>query len=558
MPAKGLLHSQIGYDFKDPMRAIYRGGSRQDLSDQARFSLRRESGNTIACEGPARYWGEVWQSHWWELDFSGIDQAGTYRLILQDGEKTVQESDPFEIGPFVLWQKSMRTVALDQMERRSQLARNHKGWKDCGSDFREANSHATTIIGLCDLLNAYTHLSDDDTARLAAQIVQGCDYLCACQDKAEQIGKPRGALVHEIPNYMVVIPGDVAQSVVALTKSSRMLSEIEPEKSAEYLRRAQLAFDYLLKDARPYGPSGFSHLNHGAPPDFRVPEQWMTRDLLMFMWGGLELWISGQSDCQEIVTRLARDVMARQIQKEQAQDAYYGHFQAFLPAPFSEKANTHHHIGHDTGSTFPFWILPFIEMCGRWQDHPDAGLWDQTIRDFAYGFFLPACSGNPFYLMPEGHFGDEGILHFCGPWHGINASLALGGALAAKLEGYLHDAAFRQIATGNLQWIAGLHAGITRESFGGCVLWQEDVPADQAISYSQIYGVGHRCAQNWTNIPGSIANGFSVNPQFELSVAPSRQADQPLLYTDEDWIPHAAGWISGLVALRGVKTFADL
>jgi hypothetical protein len=67
--------------------------------------------------------------------------------------------------------------------------------------------------------------------------------------------------------------------------------------------------------------------------------------------------------------------------------------------------------------------------------------------------------------------------------------------------------------------------------------------------------VGRRWTGNWTGIRGTVPNGFDVNPQFQLVVEPTKENDEPLLYTDEDWIPHGAGFLAGLTALRGRKRF---
>ena len=106
-------------------------------------------------------------------------------------------------------------------------------------------------------------------------------------------------------------------------------------------------------------------------------------------------------------------------------------------------------------------------------------------------------------------------------------------------------------AVGNLQRICGLNAGITQGSLDGCVVWKAKVPEGHAVPYSQIYSVGRR----WTGILGTVPNGFSVNPQFRLVVEPTREKDEPLLFTDEDWIPHGAGFVAGLTALRNRKRF---
>lgn len=345
---------------------------------------------------------------------------------------------------------------------------------------------------------------------------------------------------------------------MAFARASRLLAERQPDISHDYFCRAAAAYDYLLTDARPYGRDGFSHWNHGAPPDFQVPDDFMTRDLLMMLWAAVELWAAGRLACKPDALRLARQVMRRQVPESQKEGPFYGHFYTFDTCGFTEKANTHHHVGHDTGATFPHYLIPFIEMCSRWYDHPEAPLWRKTVENFAYGYLLPACRQNPFFLLPEGYFRGQGLLEFCGPWHGINTSIGFGASLAVRLEDFTGDRAFRDIAVGNIQWIAGLNAGLTADSFDSCVFWKdEEIPPGVALPYSQIHGIGSRSVGIWTDIRGTIPNGFAVNPQFRLDIEPTAEADGPWRYTDEDWIPHGAGWISALVYLRLLKRFKE-
>jgi hypothetical protein len=283
----------------------------------------------------------------------------------------------------------------------------------------------------------------------------------------------------------------------------------------------------------------------------------MTRDLLMMAWGCVELWAAGHSRFQKRAIELVRRVMARQVPKERAEDGLWGHFFAFDGVSWTEKANEHHHVGHDTGATFPHYLVPLLEMCTRWSDHPDAEAWKRCLKDFTSGYLVPACLRNPFLLLPSGVFGGEGLLVVCGPWHGVNTTLAFGATLALRLEGIAGDRRLRDIAVANLQWIAGLNAGITAGCFrDNFTLWKEKIPEGTALPYSQIVGVGTRSVGSWTGIRGTIVNGFCTNPQFQLVVPPSRDADGPWKYTDEDWIPHGAGWVSALAHLREREFFA--
>lgn len=564
MDVSGFLYSQIGYDLGDPKRAIVRSHRREYLPEGALFQVFAAGVDaaTPVLEGTVSYWGAVWKAYWWVVDFSDLEEPGTYTIVVRapgaggPSDDELLRSETIEIGDNLLWRETVEPIALDQMEERARQARNGIGWKDCGAEWREANSHASTLIGLCEVLSiGYQWLSETQVDRLRRQIIHGCDYLTVLQDAAERIGAPFGPLVHEIPNHLVLIPGDTAQAVVALAHAGRLIADTHPEQSADYIARAALAMDYLILKAEPYKGGNFSASNHGAPKGFQVPDEFMTRDLAMMMWGCVQLYAAGRTEYKRHAARFAREVMARQVPEARAEDGLYGHFTTFASADFTEKANCHHHVGHDTGTTFPHFIAPMLDMASRWADHPEARAWRACVKRFAEGYLIPACSRNPFYLLPEGVYPGEGLLSFCGPWHGINTSYGYGAALASACRGVSGDPTLRQIVVGNLQWFCGLNAGITAKSFDGCVKWHASVPEGEAIPYSQIYGVGRRWTGNWTGIRGTVPNGFDVNPQFQLVIEPKLEHDEPLLYTDEDWIPHGAGFLAGLSAHRDRKRF---
>jgi hypothetical protein len=546
-PLSGLLYSQIGYDLRAPMRAIVRSTDRHFLDDAARFWLQDADSGAGVLSGSVSYWGECWQSHWWIADFSALKMPGRYRVQIDPLGLT---SEPFPVAEHLLWDETICVVALDQFEERARQARYGKGWKDCGSDWREVSSHAPALIGLTDLLNVgYEWLGQDDTRRLVSQVIHGCDYLIACQSRAAALGYPAGVLLHELPNYPHLIPADQGQSVVALARAARLIYEIDPERSMTYLAAAVAAYEYLIHRCQPYGPQGFSALAHGAPPGY-VPQSFMTADLLLMAWGGLELARAGRMQYKDDAIRLARQVLRRQVPITAPEGKLYGHFYTFDDCTFTEKAFAHHHVGHDTGTVFGHYLAPLIELCQSWPEHPEAALWREAVHNFAYGYLLPACRQNPFFLLPNGYYSGEGLLTFAGPWHGFNVCYAYAASFAAQLELFFGDRQFRDIAAGNLQWIAGLNAGHTRQSFEGSVLWKETPSADVVLPHSHIEGIGRRAVKTWSGIRGAIGSGFCTNLQFQLVVDPRLINDGPWHYSDEDWIPHAGGWVSALAYLR--------
>ncbi len=548
MQPTGLLVSQIGYDLRAPMRGLYRG----ELPEGATFRLQEAVSGEILLQKPLVHWGQCWQSEWWIADFSELARAGEFTLTLEAEGHAPITCPPFKVGEYVLWDATVEDVVIGQFERRAEQARYGKGWKDCGADWREVGSHTGALIGMLDLFYwGHSWLGPEKTQRLAAQIMHGCDYIVSCQQRASDLGGPTGAIAHELPNDALYIPQDQGQSVVALAIASRLLYELDPERSLDYLNRAVQAYEYYTRECRPSSMPNFSALLHGAPEEY-VPRSFMTGDLMMMVWGGVELARSGRPDYLDEAVRRAREVLRRQVPKDHPEGEFYGHFYTFDDSDFTEKAFIHHHIGHDTSTMFNHYIVPLMALCQRLPEHPDVPRWRQAVHDFAYGYFLPACRKNPFFLLPQGYYAGQGLLTFAGPWHGFNVVYGYAAALAVQLEYFFDDPQFREIAVGNMQWIAGLNSGITAESFEGSVMWYEDIPAGEAVPYSFIHGIGHNAVDTWSKIPGSIGNGLCTNRQFHMELEPTVEHDIPLRYSDEDWIPHAGGWACGLVYLRQV------
>ncbi len=551
----GLLTSQIGYDLGLPMRALVRGPLGTLPTEGARFRVEGADGSPSAAqEGAVPFWGELWGSAWWIADFSGISETGAYRLIVSVDAEECFRSEPFDVGPNLLWERTFPHVALGQGERRQRIARDGVGWFDAGMEWMEANSQAGFLVGLLDTLErAGASLDRESLRRLEAQIVNGCSYLARLQDVAA--GKPggEGALVHQIWRFDdVILPGDVSKAALVWARASRLPGIGDAALRAEYRERAERALGWL-RTATPMGGSGFSRINHGALPDAPVPDEWMTRDLLIQCEAALELALAGSAASRAECIALAQQVMARQVLPDAPEGELYGHFRTFDSANYTEKAWVHNGeggiFGADAGGQFPFRILPLMRMAEAWPDHADAPKWREAVRRFAYGFFLPACQANPFLLLPLGYFEGEGLLWFAGLWHGMNAAYGFAAALAAEFGLLYGDPAFQEIAVGNLQWIAGLNAGITAESLFACHLYSRDVPDGVALPVSMIQGIGARQAGGWLTIRGSICNGFSVGDQFRFDSPATRAADGPHAFTDEDWITHSGGWLSGICRL---------
>ncbi|MDZ7606596.1 MAG: hypothetical protein U5K79_13640 [Cyclobacteriaceae bacterium] len=333
------------------------------------------------------------------------------------------------------------------------------------------------------------------------------------------------------------------------------------DKKQQYLDAANKAFSWLITAAKPVGIHGLEPVQRGLAKDAPIPkDEWLTRDLLMMCWASLEKWkVDNLHESKQKCIDYARQVMARQIPKETAVLGFYGNFKEFSSMTHSESSWVHGikygekgvEFGADIGGFYPNYLVPVIDMLKLWPDHEDAAKWKTMLTDFSEGYLKPACHANPFNIVPLAIFENEGPIWFCGTFHGSNAIYGYTAALALELSELLNDAELKDIAYGNLQWIAGLNSGITKANVKlGCVVFSTDIPEGVALPASMICHIGSRWAGTWFQTRGVICNGFSNGEQFKFDIPVKKENDMPNSFTDEDWIPHSAGWLTGLIRLN--------
>lgn len=549
-PVFGLLVSQVGYDSTGPQRAILRAPFGTSLAEPG-YDIFDTNGISVS-KGSFKHWGAIWNSEWWIGDFAGLP-TGNYSICALGVPALERVRERFEIGDDLLFQSTWKQVSIEQMEACALFGRNDIGWQDCGALLQEANSHASCVIGLCELLDIRSsEMSPEERRRLQKQIVTGCDYLVKCQEQCEEKGLGEGALIHEVVLHPeLVLTGDVSKAVIAWSMSTRLL---DPELDADrkrFHKAAVRAMAWLVK-ATPPGKKGWLACVHGVPQDYVPPTEWMTNELVINAWAALELSKIGECVYQENAFADLRRIAARQI--TEGESSLYGHFRLFDTGDLLELTWSHHlpkgEVGSDTGATYPNYLLPFIMALRMHPDHPDAELWRTTLKRFTYGYLIPICKATPFGIVPLGIFPNEGPLWFAGAWHGFNCSYALTAALALELKTLFPEPALDEIAHSNLLWIAGLNAGITAESLAGCVIWKRDIPEGRALPVSMINGIGARWAGTWFNVRGAICNGFSNGEQFVWDVPPKKEFDAPFTFTDENWITHGGAWLSAVSRLR--------
>jgi hypothetical protein len=552
----GLLVSQIGYDAAGVQRALLRVPPGTAFALSPGYEITGESGE-IVRHGVFTCWGRTWGSDWWEADFSL--PKGRYTIRATGVPELADVHETFPVGEDLLYRGTWEYVALEQMETRVHFAPSKCGWQDCGAALQEANSHASCVIGLCDLLELRRgEMTPAQIERLETQIMTGNEYLVRCQERCAELGMGEGGLIHGlITHETMVLTGDVSKAIIAWAMSVRLLkgdgytSAFTGEKFAGLRARFRTAATRAMRwlaTARPPGPDGWLACVHGAPEDYVPPQEWMTHELVLNAWSALELAAIGEAVWLERAFADMRRIAGRQIPPGERQ--VHGHFRLFDDGPLIEVSWSHHLpkgvVGADVGASYPNYLMPFLLALRRYPEHADAALWRGTLERFAFGYLVPACRTNPFGIIPLGDFPEEGLLSFAGAWHGFNSAYALTAALALELDALFPCAELRELAHRNVLWIAGLNAGLTQENIAGCVVWKRDVTPGRALPVSMINSVGKRWAGAFFNVRGAVVNGFSTGKQFVWDVPPKKEFDAPSSFTDEDWITHGGAWLSAV------------
>lgn len=558
---KGLLFSQVGYDTGRKKEILIRGPENW-LSENSEIVILNNEGD-IKYKSKVKYWGKFWGINFWIADFTNFDESGTYQIYLYDDNKLLIKDSGLNIGRDILFEKTARYIGPENLKRRAIFAAVKPGWFDAGYLWQEVPSHSMMINGLCDLYKiAGSKLLPEDRKETLSFIKDGCVYLGMCQDKAVEKGFGTGALIHDLARAPDSFsPYDSFMAALVWIKAAEIYENIDKKISDEFIDRAIKSLNWIEKEAKPLTDNNVLY-NQGWKEGVSYPQQWMTRYLMLALWSEVLLFSSGKRKRPDRIDFLTEEILKRQVLKENSEHGLWGHFYAYDGIEITEKAWSHgmpeagqnFYFGSDMGAVFAHPVFCFIEAIKRLPEYKYVNKWKESVKNFAYNYFLPACMATPFKILPRGVFGEEGLLWFAGLWHGTNTIYGQAAALACEFYDIYKDNRFIEIAYSNLQWICGLNTGITKENIKlGCVVFDIDIPDGVALPASMINGVGNRCAGNWTNIRGSICNGFGTGRQFEYDVPPKKEFDSPDALHDEDWITHNGGFLMGLSRLYGNK-----
>ena len=556
----GLLFSQIGYETGLPVRIIVRLPSKSLVTGKLTCNINL-LGKNIHYQTDCSYWGEIWKSHWWVAEFPEINEEGEWAIEIASGSQTLIQDSGLKTGQNILWDQTVELAAADMLERRVHFTKVGAGWQDAGTLWVESPAQSAMVMALEELLEyASGRLSPELTSRIEKQITVGCDYLVMLEKKARELGFPEGSMSHDLHGHEKdVLSNDAVKAAIALSRAVRLLPEKYAEKKSAYKTTASATYQWLTTRAKPAGDLGLSRFQRGIPEDTVIPaDEWQTRDIVSLCQASVEQWKTGNEAAKEQAVLYAKQIISRQIPEENGESGFYGHFLEYPSLSHSEKSWIHgivnNQFGADIGGIYPNYLMPLAEMISIWKDHPDAATWKEALRKFTYGYLIPSCEKNPFLLVPQGIFGEEGPIWFCGTFHGTNAVYGYTASLAAELAILFNEPRLRSIVQGNLQWVAGLNTGITKENLKeGCVVYSTGLPEGIALPVSQMCGVGNRWAGTWFQTRGVICNGFTTGKQFVYDVEPKKENDGPFSFTDEDWIPHSAAWLTGLIRMYNYK-----
>jgi len=235
-PVFGLLVSQIGYDTKGPQRALLRvpAGWPGEIPG---YEIADSHGGPVA-RGEFTRWGNTWGADWWVAPFHL--PTGSYAIRTSGVPELADVTEKFTVGNDLLFRATWEYVAIEQMETREHFAPANFGWQDCGAPLQEANSHASCVIGLCDLLELRGGgMTSEQRAQLETQIAVGGEYLVKCQERCSELKLGEGGLVHGLRTHeSMVLTGDASKAIIAWAMSARLLSRdtyVSPRTGDHYV-----------------------------------------------------------------------------------------------------------------------------------------------------------------------------------------------------------------------------------------------------------------------------------------------------------------------------------
>ncbi len=519
-----IIVSQIGYRPEDKKIGIIRCSNfRDEVIKVGEISLISDNNETSRfVVKDVSYWGEKWGIHFWVIDFSECKNEGEFYLELQPMNL---KSSKFRIKRDLFTEQTLIKTSVGQLDAK---AGDKYGWQDCGSDLRAVEGHAAQLLGLIDYYEASVNSLDNELKRrFKEHIHRGADYLVLCQ-------RDEGYFVNEY--YSVQ---DKKSWILGMMATIALARTYEITDNVKYLDAAKKGWNYC-NDNIQYSREellqeiGETRKIFGKYSPWVPPRGLRCRDKLLVVWAGTELYKNTNDVKYKIeAIRYAAEICDnyQDLDYSGSKNDIYGNFYAWENSGIHQKSWEHVGWGYNCGTIFPDELNGFMNLLAMFPEAEYWLHWRYTIRQYAYGYLKPTSLLTPFGIYPLGLF--EGEVRFFGPsWHGFNGMYGRIARTSMLLSHLFEDREFEVLAGQNMQWVAGLNAG--KETSTGSY---------EGVSF--INGVGQNFSKSWTNIEGSISNGFCANPQFKLEHLDD-SVDGPAYLNTEDWIVHNGGWLNGL------------
>lgn len=515
-----ILEAQIGYKPYETKQAFIVADNPTSES-LGPFQLKNASTGATVHTGNVTYWGQRWGQAWWTMDFSGYRTTGSYYV---DVPSLSEQSSTFSITESLFVSQTLLKTSIDQLEPR---IKGKLGWQDCGhTDWRGVEGHATLLYGLIDAFESYEGtLSTTDRSRFLDSMEHGADYLLALQ-------KPNGSFGSEYYDFPNLITWHKS-----LLATIALLQVYEVTGASAYLNGANAGWTWIMSRPEFTRWETGAEVNDtrqifGQKSPFLPPTELRTRDKLTLVWGATEFYkVTGTVGYKTIALDYANQVYDNQfLDYTQAVEGAYGNFHAWSGTDIFQKSWEHGQWYYNNGAVLPDHILGLVQLIEMFPSDPAALKWRYVLKVYKDKFLKTTTALNPFKLYPVGMY-DQEIRYFGPTWHGTNGmygNIAKNAMLLARL---FDDPQLQQIADANMEWVAGLNAGVTQ--------------AGKRQSISMIEGIGAHSVETPIHLDGAISNGLASTPQFSLA-DPDSLMDRPATYTDEDWIVHSGGWLSGL------------
>ncbi|MEX2226754.1 MAG: hypothetical protein WEB52_09930 [Dehalococcoidia bacterium] len=489
-----LLYSTLGYELAGAKRVLIRQNDVDAaVSEGLSFSWRLvDDGDGVALEGRAAYSGTGWGIPIWTVDFSALDEAGRYRIVVEAPEVRLATQE-FAVDEFLLFRTTFDAVAIQNAAAREAPIELDYGFYDSNGKTGSAAAHADWLVGLIEAYERRRNvITEEQRRQMRDAISRSVDYLLLLADPAtgefRSTSPTRGA--------GITGPHNTAMGMRALARYAVAFHNEDPVKAERAHRRSLVAELWLAANA----------------PDAYPPALRATVNYDFYRYALIDTYM---------------DVAAAALREQIG----------------TYDLRTMERPSDDS--------LPHVEGLYRmWRDltsHPDRQLWANAATAIA-AQYMQIFQANPFAIVPPGITSEEFDTNAIAEWDEVATEPPPGagddGALlntwfmaraidAAHLADMTGDANLGVMAAAGIGWITGLNPGVPVER----VRTTDGASEVEAASF--LTGLPVSTARPWAiwewlrpRRHGTIVNGFRADFAYDDGFA----AGETALANDGMWL----------------------